>query len=415
MVELMQACCGHVASSSTPERRQKCPTDTNSGEKSSHEEGNDHDVAGGLEQTRSILFPSLSPNSFNEDDDNDRKHDQERAKSKSSATDSGKKIGESFERGSDSGGGLIMKDTLECRYRQGGDGECERSGDRTRDRHAYGKEPPQERGVNHDGGEQVSSGDGFRHNVISASLMDAKSEECGDTQMKTLYNSVNNAEYAMSASEEEEEGEDENEEGGRGDNLRNGGREEQEKEQQPRRWSHKGVRDGLASLSELHVLGAEDTGLLCNAAAASNKDHHDQSVKSSMGMTNDFHRGMRPARAMQETGNVPRYSAATGIDRPGTVAVDGRENDRRRRCRSGSGCNGGAGGERGEGHQDKGAYVRNPAKVDVEWENEIAKNILSLYQTKLKAELYQRRGPREGELGVRRYTPYVYVYNTCCR
>lgn len=42
----------------------------------------------------------------------------------------------------------------------------------------------------------------------------------------------------------------------------------------------------------------------------------------------------------------------------------------------------------------------SPAKVDTEWENEIAKNILSLYQTKLKAELDEKRGAREEELGV---------------
>lgn len=42
----------------------------------------------------------------------------------------------------------------------------------------------------------------------------------------------------------------------------------------------------------------------------------------------------------------------------------------------------------------------NPAKIDSEWENEIAKNILSLYQTKLKAELDAKKGTREDELVV---------------
>lgn len=42
----------------------------------------------------------------------------------------------------------------------------------------------------------------------------------------------------------------------------------------------------------------------------------------------------------------------------------------------------------------------NSAKVDTEWENEIAKNILSLYQTKLKDELDKKREARKEEAGV---------------
>lgn len=39
-------------------------------------------------------------------------------------------------------------------------------------------------------------------------------------------------------------------------------------------------------------------------------------------------------------------------------------------------------------------------KVDIEWENTIAKNILSLYQTKLKVDLDEQRSAKEEELGV---------------
>lgn len=39
----------------------------------------------------------------------------------------------------------------------------------------------------------------------------------------------------------------------------------------------------------------------------------------------------------------------------------------------------------------------NPAKVDTEWENEIAKNILSLYQTKLKADLDMKKDAEDDE------------------
>lgn len=58
--------------------------------------------------------------------------------------------------------------------------------------------------------------------------------------------------------------------------------------------------------------------------------------------------------------------------------------------RTGKGVSGGAGA----------AEDANPAKVDSEWENEIAKNILSLYQTKLKADLDAKKGAREHELVV---------------
>ena len=67
---------------------------------------------------------------------------------------------------------------------------------------------------------------------------------------------------------------------------------------------------------------------------------------------------------------------------------------RRRKGKPGCGIGGGGGG--GIGGGDDG----NSAKIDTEWENEIAKNILSLYQTKLKDELDKRREAREEEAGV---------------
>lgn len=59
----------------------------------------------------------------------------------------------------------------------------------------------------------------------------------------------------------------------------------------------------------------------------------------------------------------------------------------------GRGGNGGAEGERS-------------AKVDTEWENEIAKNILSLYQTKLKADLDDKESAKQNELMVRKEPPW---------
>ena len=50
--------------------------------------------------------------------------------------------------------------------------------------------------------------------------------------------------------------------------------------------------------------------------------------------------------------------------------------------------------------EDEGNNNNNPAKVDTEWENEIAKNILSLYQTKLKADLDMKRDAEDEERSV---------------
>lgn len=54
----------------------------------------------------------------------------------------------------------------------------------------------------------------------------------------------------------------------------------------------------------------------------------------------------------------------------------------------------------GGGGNDESADLGSPAKLDTEWENEIAKNILSLYQTKLKMDMDRKKMAREEELGV---------------
>lgn len=43
----------------------------------------------------------------------------------------------------------------------------------------------------------------------------------------------------------------------------------------------------------------------------------------------------------------------------------------------------------------------NSVKVDIEWENEVARNILSLYQTRLRVEMTEKRGTVEEESDVR--------------
>ncbi|CAM9100864.1 unnamed protein product [Scytosiphon promiscuus] len=71
----------------------------------------------------------------------------------------------------------------------------------------------------------------------------------------------------------------------------------------------------------------------------------------------------------------------------------GNASTRKRRSAGGNGGGGGGGGGSEDG---------NPAKVDTEWENEIAKNILSLYQTKLKADLDVKNSAKTDELSLKR-------------
>lgn len=86
-----------------------------------------------------------------------------------------------------------------------------------------------------------------------------------------------------------------------------------------------------------------------------------------------------------------------------TASVGGGQG--RRRGGSGSGITRKARKKREEelSRSSGGAEDGGPAKVDTEWENEIAKNILSLYQTKLKADLDVKKGAKENELMVSRW------------
>lgn len=90
---------------------------------------------------------------------------------------------------------------------------------------------------------------------------------------------------------------------------------------------------------------------------------------------------LRPATAFQKPHGTFVTSEETA--RPGTALVRDSHGVRGREHA----------GRAAAGHQAEGGHacVGNPAKVDSEWENEIAKNILSLYQTKLKNELEKKR------------------------
>eukprot|EP00752_Nemacystus_decipiens_P002057 g1969.t1 len=84
----------------------------------------------------------------------------------------------------------------------------------------------------------------------------------------------------------------------------------------------------------------------------------------------------------------------------------------RRRCvsDSGSGSSRKARKKRGEepSRGDGGSKEESSAKIDTEWENEIAKNILSLYQTKLKADLDVKKNAKEDEQ-MRKQQGYAYL------
>ena len=120
-----------------------------------------------------------------------------------------------------------------------------------------------------------------------------------------------------------------------------------------------------------------------------------------------------PSRDDASTRPGPAELARQGSARNASVAVaaegnQGRnfghernENVSSRRRRSKPSCEiGGVGGSGDTGIGGSSGGQENSAKVDTEWENEIAKNILNLYQTKLKDELDKKRGAREEEAGV---------------
>lgn len=124
--------------------------------------------------------------------------------------------------------------------------------------------------------------------------------------------------------------------------------------------------------------------------------------------------GMTTMRARENVGRACTGSGKDLEDCAGSTArlsgssSCGRKHNRRRQHGSSDGATGREGGKRAGSVGRTGASGRSsyhggsPVKVDTEWENEIAKNILSLYQTKLKAELDEKRGAREEEeLGVR--------------
>lgn len=84
---------------------------------------------------------------------------------------------------------------------------------------------------------------------------------------------------------------------------------------------------------------------------------------------------------------APSAGGGQGRRRSGSGSGGARK-ARKKRAEEPSRGNGGPGDE-------------SPAKIDSEWENEIAKNILSLYQTKLKVDLDVKKNAKENELMVR--------------
>ena len=105
------------------------------------------------------------------------------------------------------------------------------------------------------------------------------------------------------------------------------------------------------------------------------------------------------ARALDDEGAEARQDRSASLASATSSFGSGQG---RRRGRSGSGSSRKARKRRGEepSRGDGGAEGESTAKIDTEWENEIAKNILSLYQTKLKADLDVKRSAKEHELTV---------------
>lgn len=107
-------------------------------------------------------------------------------------------------------------------------------------------------------------------------------------------------------------------------------------------------------------------------------------------------------RALGDEGTEARQHKRASLA-SSTSSVDDVQGRRRRG--SGSGSGGARKARKKQGEEScrgngGGADEESPAKIDTEWENEIAKNILSLYQTKLKADLDVKKSAQDNELMV---------------
>lgn len=100
-------------------------------------------------------------------------------------------------------------------------------------------------------------------------------------------------------------------------------------------------------------------------------------------VNNEVGRGGSQSRMRGSIGGGSCSSSGSGI------LSKGKKSKRR-----GQGVSGGGGRTGGDGEDG------NPAKIDTEWENEIAKNILNLYQTKLKVDLDGKQNAKEEDLVV---------------
>lgn len=126
------------------------------------------------------------------------------------------------------------------------------------------------------------------------------------------------------------------------------------------------------------------------------------------------HRGARidgdaSSEKTRDSGSASFSSSVDGRGKGRRRGGGGNRRSRSRRCGNGSGrktrsAGGNSGGGGGGAGEDG-----SPAKVDTEWENEIAKNILSLYQTKLKADLDVKKSAKEDELAVRYFLVILVV------
>lgn len=166
------------------------------------------------------------------------------------------------------------------------------------------------------------------------------------------------------------------------------------------------VASGVAAEAKVN----SNSNLTQEVAAVSPSTQYAGRVTESAGIENSIRRdGVQPGMSIDEShefsissnSTSPKTSAVPYTRHPSvTPPLDAAEERSRRRysgiskkrkCDKRPQLEGGGGSSRCD---------NNPAKVDTEWENEIAKNILSLYQTKLKADLDEKRGAREDELVV---------------